>query len=147
MSWSQSIAASAILAEVGHLNLLSDFIYGDVPYFPGPERSSFQKRYRQTFASPEVHELAETVPIMAIYDDHDLGQNDIDTGENNPVFAPAKEAYLDYFGDANPEPVEPGVSYYEYRYGDSAFFVLDTRAYRSPNHVSITAGLGTQARD
>lgn len=30
-------------------------------------------------------------------------------------------------------PVTPDVNYFEYRYGDSAFFVLDTRAYRSPN--------------
>lgn len=37
----------------------SDFIYADVPYYPDAKLSSYHKRYRQIFASPEVHALAE----------------------------------------------------------------------------------------
>ena len=33
----------------------------------------------------------------------------------------------------NPAPYRQGVNYYATQYGDAAFFVLDTRAFRSPN--------------
>lgn len=111
-----------------------------MPYWPGAKLSSYHKRYRQTFASPEVHALAESLPIMTIYDDHEI-YNDFDGTESDPAFASASQAYKDYLGVVNPDTVEPDVAYYEYRYGDSAFFVWDTRAYRSPDYVS-TGGQG-----
>ncbi|KAK0553939.1 hypothetical protein OC844_006236, partial [Tilletia horrida] len=41
-------------------------------------------------------------------------------------------AWDEYVGSANPDPLDPGEKYYTFRYGDSAFFVLDTRKLRSP---------------
>ncbi|KAK4051877.1 hypothetical protein OIV83_002582 [Microbotryomycetes sp. JL201] len=109
---------------------LGDFVYADVPYYPGTKLASYHKRYRQTFASPEVKELAESLPMLATLDDHEIS-NDFDDAEDSPAFAPAVQAFEDYMGAANPEPIEPGVRYYEYQYGDAAFFVFDTRSYRS----------------
>ncbi|KAM0788353.1 hypothetical protein ACM66B_001494 [Microbotryomycetes sp. NB124-2] len=109
---------------------LGDFIYADVPFFPGTKLASYHKRYRQTFASPEVKELAESLPMLATLDDHEI-RNDYDEAEQGTGFKPAVQAFQDYMGAANPEPIEPGVRYYEYRYGDAAFFVFDTRSYRS----------------
>ncbi|KAK4058377.1 hypothetical protein OIO90_000535 [Microbotryomycetes sp. JL221] len=110
---------------------LGDFIYADVPFFPGSKLSHYHKRYRQTFASPEVLELAQSLPMLATPDDHEI-VNDFDAGlEDNEVLEPALQAFDNYMGSVNPDPIEQGVKYYEYRYGDAAFFVFDTRSYRS----------------
>lgn len=38
----------------------SDFIYADVPYYPDAKLSSYHKRYRQTFASPDIEALTSS---------------------------------------------------------------------------------------
>lgn len=47
----------------------------------------------------------------------------------------AAPAYTAYLGNANPTPYNSGVNYYSYSYGDVAFFVWDTRRYRSSNEA------------
>jgi len=61
--------------------------------------------------------------------------NDYDSAGNDDAFAPAQAAYGDYLGNVNPAPYREGVNYYATQYGDAAFFVMDTRAYRSPNEA------------
>jgi alkaline phosphatase D len=93
---------------------------------------------------------------MSIYDDHEI-RNDFSSSTSDEHFGPANEAFQNYLGQGNPpptplalsplsgalqpflnafsspaEPVAP-VNYFEYRYADAAFFVLDARAYRSEN--------------
>lgn len=51
--------------------------------------------------------------------------------DSNPPFASAADAFRLYNADANYEGPEPGQHYYEFRYADAAFFVMDTRRYRS----------------
>lgn len=53
-----------------------------------------------------------------------------------PLFQSANTAYHYYQGQGNPTTLGPDneqVNYYWFRNGDAAFFVLDTRKYRSPN--------------
>ncbi|GAA5929516.1 alkaline phosphatase D family protein [Sporobolomyces koalae] len=114
---------------------LGDFIYADVPWLAGTTVDQYNKRYRQIFASPEMKKMVEKIPMVAIYDDHEI-VNDFSGNETDVHFAPANSAYQTYMGNANPDPSTPGVNYYDFRVGDSAFFVLDTRAYRSPNENS-----------
>ncbi|ORY79287.1 PhoD-like phosphatase-domain-containing protein [Leucosporidium creatinivorum] len=135
--WSKKVTKGAeYLKTVGEeLSLkfvlfVGDFIYADVPYYPDAKLSSYHKRYRQIFASPEVHALAEKFPILTIGDDHEIF-NDFDASEVDPAFVAANEAYGNYLGAANPDVAEPGANYYHFRHGDAAFFVWDTRAYRS----------------
>lgn len=52
--------------------LVPDFIYADVPYMAADSVEQYQKRYRQTFASTEVKELMEKVPMVNIFDDHEI---------------------------------------------------------------------------
>lgn len=92
----------------------TDFIYADVPYFAGIGVDQFQKRYRQTFASPEVKALVEKVPMVGIFDDHEI-YNDYSANASSPSYAPAMQAYQEYVGAANYDPVEPGVHYYDFR--------------------------------
>lgn len=51
--------------------------------------------------------------------------------DSNPPFASAADAFRLYNADANYEGPEAGQHYYEFRYADAAFFVMDTRRYRS----------------
>ncbi|GAA6063691.1 hypothetical protein JCM10212_000270, partial [Sporobolomyces blumeae] len=111
---------------------LGDFIYADVPWYAGATLEQYNKRYRQIFASPEMKKMVEKIPMVAIYDDHEI-VNDFDGNVTDARFAPANSAYQTYLGHANPDPRTPGVNYYDFRVGDSAFFVLDTRAYRTSN--------------
>ncbi|GAA5859315.1 hypothetical protein JCM8547_001980 [Rhodosporidiobolus lusitaniae] len=113
---------------------LGDTMYSDVPWFAGNSVKQYYKRYRQTFASPELKKLFETTPVMTIYDDHEI-YNDFAANESSPYFAPANKAYQTYLGNANPDAIagHEGENYYEYNVGDSAFFVWDTRKFRSDN--------------
>ncbi|GAA5931760.1 hypothetical protein JCM10213_005849 [Rhodosporidiobolus nylandii] len=113
---------------------LGDFIYSDVPWYAGSAPDQYFKRYRQTFASPEMKKMVEKIPLMAIYDDHEI-YNDFAANETSPFFAPANKAYTTYLGNANPDAIagHEGENYYDFRVGDSAFFVWDTRKFRSDN--------------
>lgn len=67
-------------------------------------------------------------------DDHEI-YNDFSASTPHAAdrYLPAETAFDDYFGKANPDPSMPGAHYFEFGYGDSAFFVWDARSYRSAN--------------
>ena len=92
--------------------------------------SRYLQIYRQNYAFG-WSVLSRFLPTFHIYDDHDIANN-WDKGESL-VFTNASKAYNIYNGDSNPAPYRPGVNYYSYAYGDCAFFVMDTRRYRSSN--------------
>ncbi|GAA6000157.1 hypothetical protein JCM10207_007883 [Rhodosporidiobolus poonsookiae] len=120
--------------SVRFLLFLGDLIYADVPWYAGPSVDNYNKRYRQLLASPEMKKVVEKVPLIGIYDDHEI-YNDFSANESSPFYAPANQAYLTYMGNANPDPIKGHESenYYDFRVGDSAFFVWDTRKHRSDN--------------
>ncbi|GAA5962459.1 hypothetical protein JCM21900_006400 [Sporobolomyces salmonicolor] len=134
---------------VRFLMFLGDFIYADVPWYAGAKVEQYNKRYRQVFASPEMKKMVEKIPTIGIYDDHEI-INDYSGNDTSPEFTTANSAYHTYFGNANPDSATPGVNYYDFRVGDSAFFVWDTRAHRSPNEVDDDQDktmLGQQQRE
>lgn len=73
-----------------------------------------------------------------MYDDHEL-QNDFAPVNNESVatFETAESAWEVYQGSGNPKTKAVSghdpVNYFWFQNGDSAFFVWDTRAYRSDN--------------
>lgn len=92
---------------------------------------------------------------MSILDDHEI-YNDFSSSVNDVAFPPANTAFVDCtsfhelasplanarprtdLGAGNPSPSFPtveSVNYFDYRYGDSSFFVMDVRAYRSENSL------------
>lgn len=87
-------------------------------------------------------------PQLAVWDDHDFGQNDND--RRNPI----REAALQVFNRVwlNPaagQPGAPGV-YFRYAYGGVDFFFLDNRYHRDPADQADTAAkttLGQAQRD
>lgn len=54
-----------------------------------------------------------------------------DENDDTPPFPNAADAFRLYASDANYNSVTSGHDYYDFRYADTAFFVMDTRRYRS----------------
>jgi alkaline phosphatase D len=78
--------------------------------------------------------------MYSIYDDHEIANNFVGNSDDlKPPFPNASHAYNLYTAQANPEPKVPGSNYYDFVYGDTAFFVMDTRRYRTPAEVHLAA--------
>ncbi|KAK0569306.1 hypothetical protein OC861_001123 [Tilletia horrida] len=114
---------------------LGDFIYADVPRVRKPTRSAFRQLYRNLYASASFRRVYEHIPIIGIWDDHELKNNwagQVELIRNKDGYDSSVTAWDEYVGSANPEPLAAAEKYYTFRYGDSAFFVMDTRKLRSP---------------
>jgi alkaline phosphatase D len=66
-----------------------------------------------------------------VYDDHEIINNFAGLGNDSLPYPNAADAWKLYNGAANPDARDKGEHYYDFRYGDVAFFVMDTRRYRS----------------
>lgn len=130
------------------LVFLGDFIYSDVPIYTGAKAETYRRLYRTVFRSVDFRKILAKVPIFSIYDDHEIinnfagessdNQTDISTSlmQKKTIFKSASIAFDEYLGNGNPTPLEPGEHYYTFRYGDSAFFVMDTRRHRSAENMT-----------
>ncbi|PWN43770.1 hypothetical protein IE81DRAFT_322196 [Ceraceosorus guamensis] len=166
---------------------LGDLIYADVPRWGGPVLDAYRKLYRNLYDSESFRRVYERIPVIGIYDDHEVKNNwsglqllktfskryDTERAEivqdhvqipsvvghdagdeampaqstNNieevdvhvlaeaPAFEPAKKAWREYVGGANPKAAAEEENYYEFRYGSTAFFVWDTRKFRTPHEL------------
>lgn len=47
---------------------LGDFIYADVPWLAGVNTEQYNKRYRQTFASPEMKKMVEKIRRSIVFE-------------------------------------------------------------------------------
>ena len=137
---------------------LGDMIYADVPRYEGPSMESYRKLYRNVFASSSFRRIYESIPVIGMYDDHEIINNwsgegyhkhslvnantslpnaTFEHNENDtPLSPPAGlhaglRAWLEYIGHANPPAASRDENYFSFRYGDTAFFVLDTRKHRT----------------
>ena len=89
---------------------------------------AFRGKYQRTFVK-SFQEMSSHIPIMAIWDDHDMGQ------DNNDGTYPYKEIAKKVFKEtypAYPYETESEGIYYHFKIADVDAFVLDTRWYRSP---------------
>ncbi|KDQ12330.1 hypothetical protein BOTBODRAFT_34617 [Botryobasidium botryosum FD-172 SS1] len=115
------------------LLLLGDFIYADTPVYARDNREAYRRYYRQNYASESFRKVYERIPTFYIYDDHEIVNNY--AGQSNDsaqFFQSAKNAYDLYSQNTNYDNLaNPGEYYYDFRYGDNAFFVMDTRRHRS----------------
>jgi alkaline phosphatase D len=57
--------------------------------------------------------------------------NYVGQSNDTPPFANADDAFRIYNANGNYDSRVPGQHYYDFRYGDVAFFVMDTRRHRS----------------
>ena len=69
---------------------------------------------------------------LSIINNRQIINNYVGQGNSSQEpFPNAADAFAIYNAKANYESSEPEQYYYDFRYGDSAFFVMDTRRYRS----------------
>jgi alkaline phosphatase D len=107
-----------------------DNVYPDVPYSVA--------RLRQAYAAAEsggMSRLRRSVPHLAIWDDHDYGQND--GGADFPFKAESKAAFLDFWKVPSDDPRRTREGLYHAQvFGPPGQRVqvvfLDTRWFRSP---------------
>ncbi|MCG8605246.1 alkaline phosphatase D family protein [bacterium] len=113
--------------------LLGDNMYadydGDVNTAPTSDiLHLFREKYRNNFDEP-FQKMSSTVPVMAIWDDHDYGQDNSDG--DYPYKRVARDVLLETFPDY-PYEVDDGGLYFRFTLADVDIFALDTRWYRSP---------------
>ncbi|MCH7772676.1 MAG: alkaline phosphatase D family protein, partial [Bacteroidetes bacterium] len=113
--------------------LLGDQMYADIDgdINTGPPNSvvsALRAKYTRNF-DDHFQAMSSNIPIAAIWDDHDYGQDNSDSTyrykeETKKVF---KESFPTY-----PFQIEDEGIYYQFKIADVDIFVLDTRWYRSP---------------
>jgi alkaline phosphatase D len=109
--------------------LLGDNIYGDTL-----DMNVMRAKYAKLAAMPGFDLLRKTCPILATWDDHDLGAND--AGGDYPKKDESQKVFLDFFGDPadSPRRHRPGV-YNSKVFGPEGkrvqVIMMDTRYFRS----------------
>ena len=114
------------------------FMLGDNVYIDRPEvREVGQYCYYRRQSRPEWRRLTASVPVYAIWDDHDFATNDSHGGAAVDIPHWKPRVWGDFTRQwPNPEyggaGRQPGC-YFTHRFGKRAeFFFLDTRYYRDP---------------
>lgn len=120
---------SAIEDENPDLFILAgDNIYGDTE-----NMDTLRHEYQKLAAKPGFKTLRETTPLLATWDDHDYGANDV--GRWYPKKQQSESIFLDFFDVPvdSPRRHRPGI-YAAHRYGPPGkqvqIILLDTRYFR-----------------
>lgn len=110
--------------------LLGDNVYGDTE-----DMAVLREKYDVLGTDPGFARLRDRVPIVAVWDDHDYGEND--AGRDYPRRRESQQVFLDFFGVVPDSPlrVQEGI-YRTVVVGPPGrrvqFICLDTRYHRSP---------------
>lgn len=112
------------------LLLLGDNVYGDTE-----DMAVLRGKYDLLAADRGFGAIRNTVPIVAIWDDHDYGVND--GGREYPMRRESQQVFLDFFGIPADAPVRQREGIYRQRVAGPPgrrvqFICLDTRTHRSP---------------
>ncbi len=114
--------------------LIGDNVYADstMPKGTPAPPDTLWKRYLENRKALSLYRVPQLVPVLAVWDDHDFGQNDAD--RTYPYRMDALKVFRTFFGEAEFPGVfdrGPGVSSRLAAFGQR-FFLLDDRTYRSP---------------
>lgn len=126
----QPIWEAVVAARPELFLFLGDNIYGD-----SENLGVLKAKYDKLAAVPGFQKLKETCPILATWDDHDFGGEDV--GANYPKRVESQQLFLDFFGVPAESPRRQQEGVY-----NAAFFgppgqrvqiiMLDCRYHRSP---------------
>ena len=120
---------------------LGDTIYSDEvcpspPNEPGADFTAstlmeYRVRHRYQRGADSLRHFLESVPVYAMWDDHEVRNNF--AGPFEPRMPAGRRAFREYWPVASPVD-DPNRFYRSVRYGaDLELFILDTRQYRSRN--------------
>jgi alkaline phosphatase D len=124
----QPIWESVVATRPELFLFLGDNIYADTE-----DMEAFWAKYQLLGAQPGYQKLKATCPILATWDDHDLGAND--AGGEYPMKKEAQKLFLDFFGvpEESPRRRQEGV-YHTQVFGPKdqrvQVILLDTRYFR-----------------
>ena len=127
----------AILAEQPDLFIFGgDNVYASTPPW---QLSTLQRAYQTLAAQPGFARLRQSVPHLAIWDDHDFGLND--GGADFPHKLASKQAFMDFWNldAADPRREREGL-YHAQVFGEPGqrvqVILLDARTFRSNLRVT-----------
>lgn len=124
----QPIWESVLAAEPDVFVLLGDNIYGDTR-----DMGKLRAKWRTFGEVPGFRKLREKSRVLAVWDDHDYGEND--AGADYPMKAESQQVFLDFLGEPKDSPRRrtPG-TYAAETIGPEGkrtqFILLDTRYFR-----------------
>lgn len=112
------------------LLLLGDNIYADTQ-----DMDVMRRKYAKLAAMPGFQALRRACPILATWDDHDLGADD--AGSDYPRKEESQKIFLDFFEDPSDSPRRTRTGVYDaHVFGPEGkrvqVIMLDTRYFRSP---------------
>jgi alkaline phosphatase D len=134
----QPIWDAVVAARPEAFLFLGDNIYADTE-----DMEAFWAKYQLLGAQPGYRKLKETCPILATWDDHDLGAND--AGGEYPKKKEAQKLFLDFFGvpEDSPRRRQEGV-YSSQVFGPKdqrvQIILMDTRYFRSKLKAGFVSG-------
>jgi alkaline phosphatase D len=144
-----SKALQALPSPASFMLFLGDFIYIDVPLRLSSSYKHYRAEYRRVYASPSWSLPGlSSLPWYHTLDDHEIA-NDWSGGNDTAPFPAASDPFIHYHVSVNPplppnspSSAETNTTYFQFTEGPAAFFMLDTRRYRSepePQSSSLTA--------
>ncbi|EDY84870.1 hypothetical protein VDG1235_4504 [Verrucomicrobiia bacterium DG1235] len=111
--------------------MLGDNIYGDTE-----DMSVLRRKYAKLGKVPGFASLRKETELVAIWDDHDYGEND--AGKEYPKKHDSRKAFLEFFREPEDSPRwnQEGGIYTSYTWGETGkraqLILLDTRWNRDP---------------
>ncbi len=124
-----------VLYKIAELNpdvfcWLGDNIYGDTH-----DMKVLQRKYSSLGCRPEFRSLNQQSHFLAVWDDHDYGQND--AGKEYSQKEASKNIFLDFWGEPlSSERWNHAGTYHSETFGPEGqrvqFIMLDTRFFRDP---------------
>jgi alkaline phosphatase D len=128
--YAEPILDDVIAARPQLFLMMGDNVYGD---FDTADAKQLAAAYAAQAHRQEFRRARAAVPILAIWDDHDLGKND--GGADFPFRVAAARLFHQFWGTTPERPVEEGL-YYSRFFGPTGrrvqIIMLDTRSFRSP---------------
>jgi alkaline phosphatase D len=127
----QPIWDAVVASQPDLFVFLGDNVYGDTQ-----DMDVLRAKYDRLAAQPGYQRLQENTPVVATWDDHDYGANDV--GVEWPQKEASKQIFLDFFGEpaASERRLRDGGVYSSHVFGPLErrvqVILLDTRWDRSP---------------
>lgn len=106
---------------------------GDIIYADTEDMVSFAAKYAQLDSNANYRDFREKIPVIATWDDHDFGGNNV--GKHYPKKVESQQLFLQFFKEPADSPrwKQEGV-YISYTYGTGdrkvKIYMLDTRYHR-----------------
>lgn len=126
---------------------VGDNVYGDARAY-NADLPELRENYAALAARPEFRLLRSDVPMLATWDDHDYGMNDM--GRDFPFKGFAEQLFLDFWGASEDDPRRQREGIYDAQvFGPEGqrvqVIMLDTRYFRSD--LTPTDEYGAEGRE